>query len=121
MGRPQEKKNKRSMLVGCAAWAVFGFGTIGWTANGSLAAGRHVPKDRFDEPNHAWKLRPSADCFTRSGRDDVALGPFINYPRPPCRFSSSSERYFTGGNVNSIPFRSPAEALEIVPGLAVGR
>ena len=120
MGGPQEKKSKRSMLVGCAAWAVFGLGTIGWTPNGSLAAGKHVPKDRFDEPNHAGKPRSSADCFTRSGRGDVALGPVINYPGPPCRFSSSSERFFTGGNVNSIPFRSPGEALEIVPGLAVG-
>ncbi|GLI95112.1 Plug domain-containing protein [Methylocystis echinoides] len=32
---------------------------------------------------------------------------------------SSSERFFTGGQVNTIPFYRPGEALEIVPGLAV--
>jgi hypothetical protein len=113
--------NQRSALFGCAAWAVFGLAAIGWTSNGSLAAGKHVPKERSDERSRAWKPRLTNDCVARSGREDVALGPAINYPRPRCRFSSSSERYFTGGSVNSIPFRSPAEALEIVPGLAVGR
>jgi hypothetical protein len=119
--REKEKMNKRSMLIGCAILAVFGLGMTGWTPNGSLAAGKHVPEERSDERSRAWKPRLSKDCVARSGREDVALGPAINYPRPRCRFSSSSERYFTGGSVNSIPFRSPAEALEIVPGLAVGR
>ena len=58
---------------------------------------------------------------TRRAPNDAALGPEINYPRHEKPFSSSSERYYTGGQINSIPFRSPAEALEIVPGLAVGR
>ena len=52
---------------------------------------------------------------------DTALGPLIAYPRHTDSFSSSSERYYTGGEVNAFPFRSSAEALEIVPGLAVGR
>ncbi|WP_245435031.1 TonB-dependent receptor [Methylocystis rosea] len=33
--------------------------------------------------------------------------------------NSSSERFFTGGQVNAIPFYRPGEALEVVPGLAV--
>jgi len=72
----------------------------------SVAAGKHGLKDR---------LEPLGN------RGNLALGPRIDYPRDPDRLSSSSDRYYTGGQVNSIPFRSPAEALEIVPGLAVGR
>lgn len=57
----------------------------------------------------------------RSVPGDSALGPRIGYPRQTMSVSSSSERYYTGGQVNALPFRSSAEALEIVPGLAVGR
>jgi hypothetical protein len=96
-----EKMHKCAILVG------FGI-AIGLTAfqGASLAAGMHGAQDRIKEQGN-----PS----------DPALGRRIDYPRHPRRFSSSSERYYTGGQVNSIPFRSPAEALEIVPGLAVGR
>jgi hypothetical protein len=60
------------------------------------------------------------DEFGSSAQQDTALGPKIKYPKTPFKTYSSSHRYFTGGQVNSLPFRSPAEALEIVPGLAVG-
>jgi hypothetical protein len=96
-----KKMRKFTILVG------FGL-AIGLTAfqGESLAAGKRGAQDRIKE---------------RGNPTDAALGHHIDYPRHPGRFSSSSERYYTGGQVNSIPFRSPAEALEIVPGLAVGR
>lgn len=72
----------------------------------TLAANKHIRQE---------------NVRTRRAPGDAALGPKLNYPRYEKPFSSSSERYYTGGQVNSIPFRSPAEALEIVPGLAVGR
>ena len=60
------------------------------------------------------------DEFGSSAQQDTALGPKIKYPKAPSKTYSSSQRFFTGGQVNSLPFSSPAEALEIVPGLAVG-
>jgi hypothetical protein len=61
------------------------------------------------------------DEFYSSARDETAFGPEINYPVNKERRTSSSYRRFTGGQVNNVPFASPAEALEVVPGLAVGR
>jgi hypothetical protein len=61
------------------------------------------------------------DKFYRSSKDNTALGPKIKYPKSPRQLPASSERVFTGGQVNNIPFQGPAEALEIVPGLAIGR
>jgi hypothetical protein len=61
------------------------------------------------------------DAFYGTARDDAALGPEIKYPKKKEPFTSSSQRRFTGGQVNNVPFASPAEALEVVPGLAVGR
>jgi hypothetical protein len=55
----------------------------------------------------------------QSSENDTALGPKIDYPVGPKEMSSSSERFFTGGQVNAIPFYRPGEALEVVPGLAV--
>jgi hypothetical protein len=55
----------------------------------------------------------------QSSENDTALGPKIDYPTGPKDMTSSSERFFTGGQVNAIPFYRPGEALEIVPGLAV--
>ncbi|WP_246695829.1 TonB-dependent receptor plug domain-containing protein [Methylocystis rosea] len=54
-----------------------------------------------------------------SSEQDTALGPKIDYPTGPKEMNSSSERFFTGGQVNAIPFYRPGEALEVVPGLAV--
>ncbi len=54
-----------------------------------------------------------------SSEQDTALGPKIDYPTGPKDMTSSSERFFTGGQVNAIPFYRPGEALEVVPGLAV--
>jgi outer membrane receptor protein involved in Fe transport len=59
------------------------------------------------------------DGFGSSAQQDTALGPKIDYPVGPKQMPSSSERFFTGGQVNTIPFYRPGEALEIVPGLAV--
>jgi hypothetical protein len=61
------------------------------------------------------------DEFYSSARDDAALGPKINYPADKESVTSSSQRRFTGGQVNNGPFGSPGEALEVVPGLGVGR
>jgi len=55
----------------------------------------------------------------QSSENDTALGPKIDYPTGPKDMTSSSERFFTGGQVNAIPFYRPGEALEVVPGLAV--
>ena len=91
------------ILTGFAVGMALGLAAL---PGASLAAGKRGANDRTREHGD-----PSA----------TSLGPHINYPRRPRRFSSSSDRYFTGGEINAIPFRSPAEALEIVPGLAVGR
>src|SRR5882757_5869541 len=37
----------------------------------------------------------------------------------PAPLTSSSEKYFSGEDVNARPFSRPAEALEVVPGLIV--
>lgn len=96
--------NRVAALLGCAVWASLGLASIN-QPSGAAAAPRYTA------------------THVKVGRDPhaTALGPRINYPRPPSDSETSSERYFTGGEVNSIPFRSPAEALEIVPGLATGR
>ncbi|GLI94285.1 TonB-dependent receptor [Methylocystis echinoides] len=59
------------------------------------------------------------DGFDSSAQQNTALGPRIDYPAPPKEMPSSSERFFTGGQVNTIPSFRPGEALEVVPGLAV--
>ena len=59
------------------------------------------------------------DGFNSSAQQNTALGPRIDYPAPPKEMPSSSERFFTGGQVNTIPSFRPGEALEVVPGLAV--
>ena len=61
------------------------------------------------------------DDFGSAALENKILGPSLKYPKPPSEVNSSSQRHFSGGQVNSLPFQSPAEALEIVPGLAVGR
>jgi hypothetical protein len=115
------EKTKRSLPVRCAARVGLALMVIGWAPNVSFAAGsKPALKDRLNERSDAQRPRPSKHCSAGARSDDAALGPVINYPSAPCRFSSSSERHFTGGEVNAVPFRSPAEALEIVPGLAVG-
>jgi hypothetical protein len=59
------------------------------------------------------------DGFDSSAQQDTALGPRIKYPAPPKDMPSSSERFFTGGQINTVPAFRPGEALEVVPGLAV--
>lgn len=62
---------------------------------------------------------PENNSFGSSALQNTSLGPRIDYPAPPKEMPSSSERFFTGGQVNSIPVFRPGEALEVVPGLAV--
>lgn len=93
---------RRIIFVGAATMAVW----IATLPRTPVAAGEHGMKRHLKHSGN---------------QSDSALGPHIDYPRRTHSFSSSSERYYSGGQVNSIPFRSPAEALEIVPGLAVGR
>lgn len=57
--------------------------------------------------------------FQSSALQNTILGPRIDYPRVPTNLNSSSERVFTGGQVNTLPAYRPGEALEVVPGLAV--
>jgi len=59
------------------------------------------------------------ESFGSSALQDTSLGPRIDYPAGPKDMPSSSERFFTGGQINAIPSYRPGEALEIVPGLAV--
>jgi hypothetical protein len=93
---------KRIAVFGLAALAAFGSTPLEHWPRAAEAAGR-----RSLEGRRTYQ--------------DRSLGPRIDYPRPPRSYETSGERYFTGGEVNAIPFRSPGEALEIVPGLAVGR
>ena len=70
------------------------------------------------------KLQASSgdsDEFGSSALENTILGPTLKYPKPPSEVNSLSQRHFSGGQINTLPFQSPAEALEIVPGLAVGR
>ncbi len=57
--------------------------------------------------------------FQSSALQNTILGPQIQYPRVPTNLNSSSQRIFTGGQVNTLPAFRPGEALEVVPGLAV--
>ena len=66
-------------------------------------------------------IKEDSSGFYSSSRDKTSLGPTVKYPKTQHENSSSSQRLFTGGQVNNVPFMSPAESLEIVPGLAVGR
>lgn len=72
------------------------------------------------EKRNAFNSVRQGDTFYSSSRDNVSIGPKIRYPNRQKEFNSSSERTFTGGQINNIPFSSPAEALEVIPGLAVG-
>lgn len=78
-----------------------------------------IAKSRL-QSHHQDTTDMSGDFYS-SSRDDVSLGPKIKYPPKKKDLSSSSERVFTGGQINNIPFSSPGEALEVVPGLAITR
>lgn len=71
--------------------------------------------------NKVQATSADTDEFGSSALENTILGPTLKYPKPPSEVNSSSQRHFSGGQVNTLPFQSPAEALEIVPGLAVGR
>lgn len=88
----------------------------------------YVEAKIFRHKNHSDLIKnkvqaTSADTdeFGSSALQNTILGPTLKYPKPSSEVNSSSQRYFSGGQVNTLPFQSPAEALEIVPGLAVGR
>jgi len=76
--------------------------------------------DTFALKDRAGVAARNIDDFDSSALENTILGPRIKYPTQASEANSSSQRHFTGGQVNSLPFQSPAEALEIVPGLAVG-
>lgn len=78
-----------------------------------------IAKERLQ--SHHLDKTEMTDDFYSSSRDDVSLGSKIKYPAKKHDFKSSSERVFTGGQINNIPFSSPGEALEVVPGLAITR
>ena len=78
-----------------------------------------IAKSRLQ--SHQQDTTEMSDDFYSSSRDDVSLGPKIKYPPKRKDLPSSSERVFTGGQINNIPFSSPGEALEVVPGLAITR
>ena len=59
------------------------------------------------------------DVFDDDERDSLSLGRKIDYPAPPKTKRSARDYYFTGGRVNATAFQSPAQSLEVVPGLAV--
>ena len=71
--------------------------------------------------NNLKATSADTDEFGSSALENTILGPTLKYPKPPSEVNSSSQRHFSGGQVNTLPFQSPGEALEIVPGLAVGR
>ena len=60
------------------------------------------------------------EIFTSSAeRDSTSLGPRLVYPKGPKAQQSAREFHFNGGQVNAMPYQSPAQALEIIPGLVV--
>jgi len=52
-------------------------------------------------------------------RDSTSLGPRLVYPKGPKAQQSAREFHFNGRQVNAMPNQSPAQALEIIPGLVV--
>jgi hypothetical protein len=78
-----------------------------------------IAKSRLQ--SHQQYTTEMSDDFYSSSRDEVSLGPKIKYPPKKKDLGSSSERVFTGGQINNIPFSNPGEALEVVPGLAITR
>jgi len=78
-----------------------------------------APAPRVVTPIVSPVVVEANDGFDSSAQQNTALGPKIDYPAPPKEMPSSSQRFFTGGQVNTIPAFRPGEALEIVPGLAV--
>ncbi len=78
-----------------------------------------APAPVASSPSISPVVAQANDGFDSSAQQNTALGPRIDYPAPPKELPSSSERFFTGGQVNTIPAFRPGEALEIVPGLAV--
>ncbi|MGD9545748.1 MAG: TonB-dependent receptor [Methylocystis sp.] len=92
--------------------------TIEVGRHATRSTARHAARERGPaRATHLVEVAPAPSG--PSTEQDTALGPKIDYPTGPKDMSSSSERFFTGGQVNAIPFYRPGEALEIVPGLAV--
>ena len=52
-------------------------------------------------------------------QESSSLGPKLVYPPPPKTQQSARDFHFNGGRVNATPYQSPAQALEVVPGLVV--
>ncbi|MBL1257627.1 TonB-dependent receptor domain-containing protein [Methylocystis sp. Sn-Cys] len=71
------------------------------------------PAARVTTPAHPRQPPPSSPVIATAPAASEPAG-----PTPP-PITASSEKFFTGKEVNSIPFARPGEALEIVPGLVV--
>jgi hypothetical protein len=80
----------------------------------------NVPHTHAPAPAHAVQAapRPSSPVVAAVTRPAPPPAPDSGAPKPP-PITSSSEKFFTGKEVNALPFKNPAEALEIVPGLVV--
>ena len=89
----------------------------------SLSAPRPATPARIDQAsqvsNAPVQAIDSNQSFGSSAQQNTALGPRISYPAGPKEMNTSSERFFTGGQINVQPAFRPGEALEVVPGLAV--
>jgi TonB-dependent Receptor Plug Domain len=70
-------------------------------------------------PGTTFQLVDDNQSFASSDLQNTSLGPKISYPTGSKEQNSSSERFFTGGQINVLPAFRPGEALEVVPGLAV--
>lgn len=70
----------------------------------------HAPHAQPARPGQARRSSPVVAALSRPAPSDEA--------RPP-RMTAASEAFFTGKEVNALPFSRPGEALEIVPGLIV--
>ncbi|WP_424362928.1 TonB-dependent receptor domain-containing protein [Methylocystis parvus] len=87
----------------------------------TINIGAHRPA----RPTHvAAPARPQQPRATSPvaavSRPVAAPAPVSDGPKPP-PLTAASESFFTGKQVNSLPFTRPAEALEIVPGLVVSQ
>jgi hypothetical protein len=81
---------------------------------------RHAARapSRAAQPSKPRQTQPASPLVAAVARPMPA--PVSDRPKPP-PMTAASEAFFTGQEVNALPFSRPAEALEIVPGLIVSQ
>ncbi len=111
-----------SLIVIGAALA--GSGSFAQTALPTITIGHTHPVTHSDGPGKPVHTHPL--YHTHVVPAPRPISPVVAAAPPPAPFepkapppTSSSEKFFTGKQVNALPVARPGEALEIVPGLVV--